>query len=201
MVSKYARHWGFEVMECDPPRKEREGGNFHTIEELAKECDIVTFHTPLDKTTHHLLNRRLLSAMPAHAVIINASRGGVVENSAVVNSSHRYYFDVWEHEPKIDGRLLKKAVVATPHIAGYSVQGKANATALAVRALAAFFNLPLEDWYPEGVACSNPQEIDWQTLVATIDDYCDLDAESAPLKAGGDFEALRNNYKLRNEYF
>ena len=109
--------------------------------------------------------------------------------------------DVWENEPNIDARLVEKAIVTTPHIAGYSVQGKANATALAVRQLAEYFLLPLTDWYPEGVEGCTPQAIDWQSLTETIDNYCNLDAESAPLKRGGDFELLRNNYKLRKEYF
>ena len=109
--------------------------------------------------------------------------------------------DVWEHEPNIDARLLEKAIVSTPHIAGYSVQGKANATALAVRAVAKYFKLPLTEWYPEGMTGSVPQDIDWQRLIDTIDNYCNLDVESAPLKNGGDFEALRNGYRLREEYF
>ena len=202
LVSKYARHWGFEVMECDPPRKEREGGDFHTIEELAKECDIVTFHTPLDKTTHHLLNKRLLSAMPAHAVIINASRGGVVENSAVVNSSHRYYFDVWEHEPNIDPQTLRGATIATPHVAGYSIQGKANATAMVVNHIAKYFGLPLTDWYPASINPCNERLISWEEMCATIDEHYPISEETTYLKQHPEeFEAMRNSYKYREEYF
>jgi erythronate-4-phosphate dehydrogenase len=201
LVKHYAESWGFKVLCSDPPRQQREGLDFITLEELIPQVDILTLHTPLDSTTRGMISAESIACLRSGAVVINASRGEVAKTEALLRDDLTVAIDVWEHEPKIYGRLLEKAVVATPHIAGYSVQGKANATALAVRAVAAFFNLPLEDWYPEGVACSNPQEIDWQTLVATIDDYCDLDAESAPLKAGGDFEALRNNYKLRNEYF
>ena len=89
----------------------------------------------------------------------------------------------------------------TPHIAGYSLQGKANATAMAVAALARHFGLPIENWYPPQCHPTTPQDIDWQTLNSTIDNYCNLTAESAPLKSGADFETLRNGYNYREEYF
>ena len=69
----------------------------------------------------------------------------------------------------------------------------------AERALAEHFDLPLKDWYPEGLAPTTPQQIDWQTLVQSIDNYCNLEAESRPLKRGDSFEELRNNYKYREE--
>ncbi len=202
LVAHYARHWGFNILECDPPRKAQEGGDFRSIEELATKCDILTFHTPLDQTTHHLLDSRLLSIMRPDATIINASRGAVVDNSAVANSSHRYYFDVWENEPIIDTHTLLRSTLATPHIAGYSAQGKANATAMVVNEIAQYFGLPLEGWYPSTIEPSQPRLIGWEEMCNEIDKYYPISEESQQLKNNPDkFEAMRNSYLYRQEFF
>ncbi len=202
LVGQYSRHWGFRVMECDPPRKEREGGEFYDITTLAKHCDILTFHTPLDASTHHLLDTNLLDIMHSKARIINASRGAVVDNCAVVNSSHEYYFDVWENEPQYSLSTLRNAKLATPHIAGYSLQGKANATAMAVNHIIQYFGLPMSDWYPPKVERTKERLIDWEELCSTIDSYCSISEESQYFKGHpNEFESLRNNYIYRQEYF
>lgn len=202
LVEQYARAWGFNVLRCDPPRKEREGGDFIPLEELLSRSDIVTLHTPLDRTTHHLINDRTMALMHNDAVLINASRGEVVSTQTLLNSPQRLLIDVWEHEPEINCDLLAKAIVTTPHIAGYSSQGKANATAMVVRAAAKRFSLPLTDWYPEQVRITERQDIDWQTMCLTIQSHCDLEAESQRLKtAPGSFESMRNGYRYREEYF
>ena len=202
LVSEYARHWGFKVLECDPPRQAREGGDFHTIEEIAKRCDIITLHTPLDCTTRHLVDNAIIDIIRPNAIIINASRGEVVNNSAVANSNHRYIFDVWESEPNIAQEVLQRATLATPHIAGYSVQGKANATSMVVNALAHHFGLPLTEWYPESVERTTPRLISWSELCETISKYCDIEKESLSLKnSPQNFELMRNNYNYREEYF
>ena len=202
LVEQYARAWGFNVLRCDPPRKEREGGDFIPLEELLSRSDIVTLHTPLDRTTHHLINDRTMALMHNDAVLINASRGEVASTQALLKASQRLLIDVWEHEPEINRELLAKAIVTTPHIAGYSSQGKANATAMVVRAAAKRFSLPLTDWYPEQVRITERQDIDWQTMCLTIQSYCDLEAESLRLKAAAeDFESMRNGYRYREEYF
>lgn len=202
LVSNYARHWGFKVMECDPPRQAREGGEFYTIEEIARKCDIITLHTPLDNTTYHIINNVLLELMQPNAIIINASRGEVVDNIAVANSNHKYLFDVWEGEPNLNNKILQGATLATPHIAGYSVQGKANATAMVVNVLANHFDLPLKEWYPEGIKRTTPRLISWSELCNTIFQYCDIEKESLTLKRSPqNFELMRNSYNYREEYF
>lgn len=202
LVSKYARLWGFNVMECDPPREAREGGEFYSIKEIAKRCDIITLHTPLDDTTYHLIDKQLINTMRPDAIIINASRGEVVDNSIIVGSNHRYIFDVWESEPNLSKSVLHKATLATPHIAGYSIQGKANATSMAVNAIARHLNLPLKEWYPKGVTRTTPRPISWEELCATITQYCDIEKESLSLKnSPQNFEHMRNSYNYRKEYF
>ena len=202
LVSEYARHWGFKVMECDPPRQAREGGEFYTVDEIAANCDIITLHTPLDDTTHHIVNKELINKMKPDAIIINASRGGVVNNSVVATSGHRYIFDVWESEPNIEQDILQGATLSTPHIAGYSIQGKANATSMVINALARHFNLPLQDWYPAGVKRTTPRPISWEEMCDTIVHYCDIKKESLQLKdSPQEFENMRNSYNYREEYF
>ena len=202
LVKEYAERWGFKLLCCDPPRKEREGlSDFISLQELIPQVDILTLHTPLDSITRGMITPSVLAPLRCGATVINASRGEVAQTEALLRDEMSCAIDVWEHEPNIDARLLSKAFVTTPHIAGYSLQGKANATAMVIAALARHFDLPLTDWYPEGITKTIPKDIDWPTLVATIDNYCDLTAESAPLKSGLDFETLRNNYNYRAEYF
>lgn len=202
LVEQYARNWGFRILRCDPPREQREGGDFLSLEEVVSKADIITFHTPLDATTYHLINQELISKIRPNAVIINASRGEVADTQALLDAPQTLLLDVWEREPAIDKNLLRKALVTTPHIAGYSAQGKANASAAVVRAVAERFSLPLTEWYPQQVQPTKRRPIDWQSMCESIRSYCDLAQESLRLKSGvEDFEALRNNYNYREEYF
>ena len=139
LVKAYAEGWGFRVVCCDPPREERERCGFRTLEEVAREADILTFHTPLDASTRHMADSRLFGLMKPGAILINSSRGEVVDGEALLRSGLGWALDVWEHEPHLDPALLENALLATPHIAGYSEQGKANATAMSVASLARRF--------------------------------------------------------------
>ena len=202
LVKEYAEAWGFKTVCCDPPREEREKLGFVTLEDVLKSADIVTLHTPLDATTHHLINSENIALLHSGATLINASRGEVLATNATQREDISYAIDVWENEPNIDKALLNKALVATPHIAGYSRQGKANATAMAVEAIARHFNLPLCDWYPQGVQPSAPHPISWQEMCETITGHCNLRQESDILRSQSEnFEHLRNNYLYREEYF
>ena len=202
LIKEYAEAWGFRTICSDPPRKEREGGDFVSLEEVLRQADIVTLHTPLDTTTFHLINPDNISLLRSGAVLINASRGEVLETAATKRKELTYAIDVWENEPHIDRALLDKAIVTTPHIAGYSLQGKANASAMAVHAVARHLGLPLTDWYPEGVSPSAPRPISWVEMCDTIEQHCDLLTESKSLRSAPEaFESLRNNYQYREEYF
>ncbi|MBR4995678.1 MAG: 4-phosphoerythronate dehydrogenase [Alistipes sp.] len=202
LVEHYARRWGFDVVLCDPPRKEREGGDFISLEELLPQCDIVTLHTPLDATTLHLIDAERISLLKSGATLINASRGEVASTEALLSTDATLCLDVWEGEPNINLSLLDKALITTPHIAGYSAQGKANAAVAVVRATARHFGLPLEQWYPSEVQPVERRDIGWDEMCQSIVSHCDLVRESADLKSlYSDFESLRNNYTYREEYF
>ena len=149
-----------------------------------------------------MAGEELFRRMKPGAVVMNSSRGEVVDGAALLRSGLEWVLDVWEHEPDLDPELLGKALLATPHIAGYSEQGKANATAMSVAALARCFGLPLEGWYPPEAAPSVPRPIAWQELCDTIGGVYDIGAESRRLKEHpGDFESLRDRYAYRREYF
>ena len=112
LVRRYAASWGFRVLTCDPPRAAREGGgDFVPLEEVARHCDLVTFHTPLDATTRRMADEALLRRLKPKAVVINSSRGEVVDGDALLRSGRPYILDVWEHEPDIDRRLLAGAIL------------------------------------------------------------------------------------------
>ena len=202
LVKEYAEYWGFRTICSDPPRQECEQLDFVSLEEVLRNADIVTLHTPLDSTTHHLINSQNISLLRPGAILINASRGECVETDAVKRNNLTLMTDVWENEPNIDNEHRAKSLVATPHIAGYSSQGKANASAMAVQALARHFDLPLKEWRPSDVAAIEPRLISWEEMCTTISHYCNLLSDSEQLCNNPEqFEYLRNNYHYREEYF
>ncbi len=202
LVAGYARAWGFRVLCCDPPREEREHAGFLPLEQVLAESDIVTLHVPLDGVTRHMIGEREVAAMKRGAVLINASRGEVASTRALLDSGLCLALDVWEDEPEVDRGLLRRAEIATTHIAGYSAEGKATATAMAVDAVARRFGLPLRGWYPAGVERSRPREIGWERMCGSIAAYCDVAAETLRFKQNPDlFEEIRNGYLYRKEYF
>ncbi|SFP31509.1 4-phosphoerythronate dehydrogenase PdxB [Pseudomonas borbori] len=145
-VVEVMRGLGWRVLVCDPPRQLAEGGDFVSLEQLLAECDVLSLHTPLERggaqPTHHLLDARRLGQLKPGAWLINASRGAVVDNSALRELLQRrddlqVVLDVWEGEPQVDVELAGLCRIATPHIAGYSLDGKLRGTAQIYSALCA----------------------------------------------------------------
>jgi erythronate-4-phosphate dehydrogenase len=137
LVAKMAARKGYEVLLNDPPKTIGVSLDF-----IGQKCDIITFHTPLDTSTYHLCDATFLSKCKPGALIINAARGGVVDELALLASGHPYILDTWENEPNIDPAVLDHALLASMHIAGYSVEGKRNASQMCLDAIAEQFNLP-----------------------------------------------------------
>ena len=145
LISEKAITFGMSVLENDPPRGAREGNEqFATLEQIAEECDIISFHTPLTMEgtykTYHLADEAFFHSLKKKPLIINTSRGEVIDTKALLKAMDEglvsdAIIDVWENEPNIDRELLKRAYIATPHIAGYSADGKANATRMALEGL------------------------------------------------------------------
>ncbi len=160
-VLKVAEAFGMKVLLNDPPRARREGSDgFATFEQILAEADIITLHVPLnlegDDKTYNMFSGEVFGRIRKGAWLINTSRGEVVSTEAFKEALagekiDGAVIDVWEREPEIDIPLMHMAFLATPHIAGYSADGKANGTAMAVRRLSDEFGLPLGEWYPSGI--------------------------------------------------
>lgn len=205
IVDRWARSLGMRTMLCDPPRAEKEGPEgFCTMADIAEKADIITFHTPLTRTgahpTCHICGAGWLDSLKRRPVIINSARGAVVDNEALVRAIRsgqvsQAVIDCWENEPAISPELLALAAIATPHIAGYSAEGKARASHMAVRALTEHFGLP-ECPLPVPVPHEPPLSVSAESVLSS---YSPLTDTAALRAAPGDFEKLRNTYTLRLE--
>ena len=125
-VEEMARHLGFNVLLCDPPRAAAEGEEgFCSLEHLLANSHIVTMHVPLDETTRGMADEEFFMLMPPGAIFINAARGEVVDEEALINAIPKLgavVIDTWNHEPNVNIDLVEMVDIATPHIAGYSYQ-------------------------------------------------------------------------------
>jgi len=207
-VCETLREFGCRLWPCDPPRAEMEHlETFHSLKELAENCDVITFHTPLTYTgkhaSYHLADKDFFQHLSKKPVIVNAARGGVVQENSLLQALKEgkvraAIIDTWEKEPNISAELLEQAVVATPHIAGYSADGKANATRMALAAVCDFFDIHAEiDIQPPRLEKSIQPVND--VLSRHLQLYNPLN-DTMRLKANRfEFERLRENYPLRRE--
>lgn len=220
-VARLCRAIGMKVLLNDPPRERLEGANeFVSLDEIKSSSDIITFHVPLtaegkDKT-YHIADETFFSGIPKGTVIINTSRGPVIKTTALVSAIRKSVIsyavlDVWENEPYLDRQLLELVNIATPHIAGYSADGKANGTAVCVNSINEYFNLGLpENWYPDQVPPPlNEQELEidctgmsyQQIFSQVILHTYNIKRDDLLLrKSPGKFEHLRDEYPVRREF-
>lgn len=207
-IIQVAQELGMRVLLNDLPRQDKEGNaNFNSLQTLAEECDILTFHVPLYKEgkykTLHLADDAFFRSLKRCPVIINTSRGEVIETNALLNALENNLIsdaiiDVWENEPDINLTLLNKAFLGTPHIAGYSADGKANATRMSLDALCRFFHLKA-DYRITPPEPENPVITAATPAEAYLQMY-DPRRDSEALKAHPElFETLRGDYPLRRE--
>ena len=218
-VASLCRALGMRVLLNDPPRERREGSkDFVSLDTIIGQSDILTFHVPLNPEgvdkTFHMVDERLLAKCRKDHILINSSRGEVVESGALKASLRNKkiadcVIDVWEHEPDIDRELLGLAEIATPHIAGYSADGKANGTAMSVQAFSRFFGLDLGAWYPAKVPSPaittlevECDKLSAQTVLAgLVKRTYDILADDARLRMSPEtFEKQRGAYPLRREF-
>lgn len=202
-VCKIGERLGMRVLVNDPPlEKTMENGEwkmdnspltFVSLDDIAREADIITFHVPLDDTTRYLANASFFERLKKKPVVINSSRGGVVDEAALMQALDdrkvsRAVIDTWENEPDISRALLNKVYIGTPHIAGYSADGKVNADNMIIEALCRHFNLP----QPPQILPPPP------TFNATYD----IMEDCRKLKTHPEmFEEIRGNYPVRRENF
>ncbi len=218
-VRKIAEILGMQVLLNDPPRERAEAkSEFISLDELLKRSDIVTLHVPLNEggadNTLHLADHDFFVKMKTGSYLINSSRGEVVDNEILKtvlfgNKLGGAVLDVWEHEPEIDLELLEKVILGTPHIAGYSLDGKANGTSSSVQAVSRFFNLGRDKWFPDSVPLPERRHITLdgknrtglQLLQEAILHTYSVKEDDTRLRISPhSFESQRGNYPLRREF-
>jgi len=210
---------GMKVLLNDPPRERAEGPEaFVSLQRIVDEANIITLHVPLNQkgedATFHLGNTAFLESLKRKPVLINSCRGEVIETKAVKTALKTgklsgFVCDCWENEPDIDLELLGMTDLATPHIAGYSKDGKATGTRMSVQAISNYFDLGLNNWLPKGVELpdhpyieldgtgKNEQEIISTAILSTYD----IRNDDKLLRNNSDhFEQLRGDYPTRREY-
>ena len=193
LVAQMAERKGYKVLLSDPPL-----GIGLPLEQLAPLCDVITFHTPLTREgeypTYHLCDANILRLCQPGTLIINAARGGIIDEQALLSTlntkhstlNYKTAIDCWENEPNLNQDLLKHVDLASFHIAGYSIQGKMNASEMCLRAFCEFFSLPILSINKKVVPLQGDSEPGWLKRI------------SAQLKASPEhFEQLRKQYKLR----
>ncbi len=218
-VARFCEMIGMNVLRNDPPRERAEGSvGFASLTEIQEKADFISFHVPLnmegDDATFHLANDGFFSQLPKKPFVFNSCRGEVFDTEAVKKALKAgqiagAVIDCWENEPELDLELLAACDIATPHIAGYSKDGKANGTSMSIQAISRHFGLGADDWtcpnieLPaqtkislNGLGCSE-KEIISQAILATYD----IRTDDAALRANPmDFEKLRGDYPVRREF-
>lgn len=213
IVEQMARSLGFRVLLNDPPRAAREGdAAFVDLDTLLEQSQVITLHVPLDSTTRGMASEAFFEKMQPGAVFINAARGEVVDESALLHARPKLgalILDTWCNEPDVNPNLIEVCDIATPHIAGYSYQGKQNGTAMAVQAVARHFGIgALLDFAPQTeTEALKPVSVHLQGKtqgeIAAILQYNypiftdDFLFRSNP----GSFERLRSEYNYRREFY
>ena len=218
-VAHLAAALGMRVLINDPPRSRAEGTKgFTELDELLHRADIVSMHMPLQYAgpdiSYHMADDSFFSRMKSSAWFINTARGEVMHTKALKNALRTgklggAVIDVWENEPDIDKELLRAVSIGTPHIAGYSLDGKANGTAASVQAVSRFFKLSLDNWYPPQIPkpaqpVITPKSANQSTEVLVCDAFMhayNIVSDSDKLKANPKgFERFRDEYPPRREF-
>ena len=212
-VAKTAQILGFNTLLNDPPRMAAEGPQgFTSLDELLHNSDIVTVHIPGGGNNVNFANEQFFRTMKRGSIFINSSRGEVVDENALKNAidelrPEKIILDVWRNEPHIDRFLMNYALEATPHIAGYSTDGKANATLQSVRSLGRFFGVDaLANYSMDAIPVPPPDAPlfalpDKEQIKAAILHSYDAGVDTALLRGNpGAFEELRGKYRTRREF-
>lgn len=221
-VARIAGIFGMHTLINDPPLQRKTGKSFFVSYIEALQADIITYHVPLNMTgidrTYHMLSELYLNEFDQNKIILNASRGRVVSNDDLrkflIKNKNTVILDVWENEPNIDTRLLSLVHTGTPHIAGYSMEGKVNGTVMIHNSLSMFLNLKKE-WKPDLPEIENPI-LDYPTtntleesLKRIISEIYDIKRDdnklrriinSQEIERGKYFDQLRKNYPVRREF-
>ncbi len=220
LVLRCGQALGMRCLLNDPPRKRLTDNDIYiSLQDVLEASDILTFHVPLNRSgedaTYHLVNSELLERMKPGAILINASRGAVVDEAAVMTVRSKLgglVADVWNHEPAIDPSYLAIADIATPHIAGYSFDGKVQGTAMIYKAACKYLHSE-QTWSPKKLLSEFAGSIDVSGSADPVGEAVfrayDIAADDARLRPiselqgseqGIFFDRLRATYPKRLEF-
>uniref|UniRef100_UPI003217C0BF 4-phosphoerythronate dehydrogenase PdxB n=1 Tax=uncultured Draconibacterium sp. TaxID=1573823 RepID=UPI003217C0BF len=218
-VAKTCEILGMNVLLNDPPRERKEGSEkFVSLKTIQQEADIITFHVPLNMSgndaTFHLADEDFLQNLNKKPLIINSCRGEVVDTESIYNAIEAndvdgFIVDCWEDEPEINLDLLNQTEFGTPHIAGYSKDGKANGTKMSIQAVSRFFNLGIDNWEPSNIELpqntlieiDGNQRREYSILAEAVLSTYDIENDDEALKDTPHlFEKLRGDYPVRREF-
>lgn len=216
-VAAICEQLGMRVLKNDPPRQNAEqSAEFVSLDVIKQEADIISFHTPLNKggkySTYHLGNDAFFNDLTQKPIIINSARGGIINTESIkkaINSNliSGAIIDCWELEPNIDLEYLQMVDIATPHIAGYSADGKANATRMSLETIANFWSLPKDPIKAIDIPMVDNPMIDYDALpntnkieAAILKTYDPMIDHFKLIDAPQQFSQLRSNYPLRREF-
>lgn len=215
---------GCEILVYDPPREQQYHDRDYVSWEQIQTADIVTAHVPLTKTgdypTYHMFNAEFFDALKEDALFINTSRGEAVDEAALMRSKAsgkalHLILDVWQHEPNIDLELLQQTLIATPHIAGYSAEGKHRGLEMIYLAACQFLEIEpqwsLADALPPYSFVIEPDlNLDDMALIrGLVRTAYDIEKDDQAMRQlfgmkaeerGGWFDSLRKNYPVRREF-
>ncbi len=223
-VKKKLEALGIKTLVNDPPLQDAgdDSVNYVSLQTIIDECNFITCHIPLttegEYPTHHLLNKSVLNELVEGCILFNAARGPIIDNKALsdlLKNRHdlTIFLDTWEGEPVINQTLLKQVDFATPHIAGYSVEGKLRGTQMILSAACDYFNIKsswlMYDHLPEKITLQinlDNDHINWPLLFnkhyRIEEDHLRLLAlaELPAEESAKAFDLLRKNYPERYEY-
>lgn len=197
LVKSYCEMAGYSGLAYDPPRAEEEKDFQSANLEQIKACDIISLHTPLTQTgehaTYHLIDKAFIDSLRRNTILINTSRGAVVDTQAVLDSEITMIADVFENEPHIDNEFLNKLYLATPHIAGHAIQSKTRGSRMIHRQIMSYLQkrVLVDD---EKLAHFTLPGVDWENTVLR-----NYNPRNDAFKFAEEFNSLRNNYQHRNE--
>lgn len=201
----------FTIFQNDPLRAKVESNFPHVDLQAISQCDLVCVHVPLTASgaycTHHLVDAQFLKRLKPGCVLLNAARGAVIDFSALANLSDHLTLclDVWEGEPLINVDILKRATIATPHVAGYAVESKARGTYMIYQAACEIFSWPLPAPFLTNTESLDLSQDDWRQAVLKVYDPIEdtirmketLLADNVNIKHA--FDRLRMEYPERHE--
>ncbi|WP_045390089.1 4-phosphoerythronate dehydrogenase [Vibrio rotiferianus] len=219
-LEKCLKGMGINVLINDPFKQEEgDSRSFTPLAELIERSDIITLHTPITKDgpypTHHLIDEKVLNGLRSDQILINAARGPVVDNQALKqrllkNDGFTAALDVFEFEPEVDMELLPLLAFATPHVAGYGLEGKARGTTMIFNSYCEFLNNELRahasDLLPTAPVPTMVLDRAWDeaTLHNITQLIYDVRKDDAlfrrEISKPGSFDLMRKNYWDRREY-